>query len=384
MINLIKTIVVFQILLIVVSCTTNDKFDGTPESNNLTIETITGTVSSTATFALPGQAVDFTATIPQEFAAMVNDTIDIEAVTKTLGGSLRRATVRLLPGINTINGKVLVGGGGGTFNMPVSLKLNAISLKNAIAGKHFLLTSNEITFDSGDTSVPVDSDSKFQVKVAWENLSTGNQINCKITRLNSVALTLKGSTVSSSNITVMGTQYPITYDTDLTTTASNFVSTHAVTILADKNIIVTSIGKSIFFDNSTDTLPTISIPSGSGTNIGGAIFTSANFAAAGSLEAPRSFSILNSQLASTSTTGIENQLAVYNPGNYKVSISPTVLESTPLDLKYRIIIKKPDGTTLIYNGTYNQATSTSGFIDILKFTKEGLGDDAVYSNIIQL
>lgn len=387
--KLFKIIVIIQLFTLLFSCTENEKFDGTPEDNNLVFETITGVVSTNATFALPGQTIDFTATIPQDFATMVNDTIDIEAVTSTIGGSLRKKSVRLLPGQSSVTDKILVGGGGGTFFMPVDLKLNAINIKNSFPGKQFLLKSNVITIESGDTRVPADSDNKLQIKVAWESLTTRNRIECKISRVGSVALSLKGSITSanpnpSSNvIKIDGTQYPISYNTDLNTTAENFVLLNSQDILNNNGIVVRNEGKALLFEYSTSTVPVITINNATGTNLGGFVFSSVT-TGSGTLYTSREYLILNSQIASTSSSGLESALGSYNAGNYKISINAISLESTPNDLKYRIIIKKPNGETFVYNGVYNQMTTTSGFKDIFSFSKVGYGDSAIYSNFTQL
>jgi hypothetical protein len=388
--NYFKIIATFLTISFVVSCSTNDKFEGTPESNKLIIETITGVVSTNSTFALPGQYIDFTATIPQEFATMVNDTIDIEAVTKTIGGSIRKATVRLLKGENVVSGKILVGTGGGTFFMPVDLKLNAINIKNSFRGKQFLLSSNVITIDSGDSSVPSDNDSKLQIKVAWENLTTGNSIDCKISRIGSIALTLKGSITvtnpnpASSTITISGTTYPIQFNTDLSVSATNFANSNHDDILSTKGIEVSAVGKALLFEYTTVTPPVITIANASGTNLGGSVFSSVNFSPGGSPKVSKEFPIFNSQLASTSSTGLESILVAFNPGDYKISINAVALESSPKDLKYRVIIKQPNGTTQVFNGVYTGMTSTSGFKDVLKFKKIGLGDSAYYTAFVQL
>lgn len=387
--KLFKIIVIIQLFTLLFSCTENEKFDGTPEDNNLVFETITGVVSTNATFALPGQTIDFTATIPQDFATMVNDTIDIEAVTSTIGGSLRKKSVRLLPGQSSVTDKILVGGGGGTFFMPVDLKLNAINIKNSFPGKQFLLKSNVITIESGDTRVPADSDNKLQIKVAWESLTTRNRIECKISRVGSVALSLKGSITSanpnpSSNvIKIDGTQYPISYNTDLNTTAENFVLLNSQDILNNNGIVVRNEGKALLFEYSTSTVPVITINNATGTNLGGFVFSSVT-TGSGTLYTSREYLILNSQIASTSSSGLESALGSYNAGNYKISINAISLESTPNDLKYRIIIKKPNGETFVYNGVYNQMTTTSGFKDIFSFSKVWYGDSAIYSNFTQL
>jgi hypothetical protein len=369
--------------ILMVSCTTHDKFDGTPEDNNLSIETITGTIVSSSNFVLPGQSVDFTAILPQEFVTMVNDTINVEAITSTLGGVLRKSSVQFLPGQQSVTSKVTVGGGNGSFFMPVEIKLNAIALKHAFPGKHFLLNSNVLSLASGDSTVPADNDSEFQVKIAWENLTVGNNIECKISRVNSTAVTLKGTVANSTfNIIYNGVSYPVTYNTDLSTTATNFFNANQAAFLSN-NIVLTAVGKSLIFSSTTSS-PVITVSSSTGSNLGGAVFNSLNFPASGSVINPRSYSVKNFQKTGTTSNEVEGSTYLYNPGDYKVTINAISLEETPKNLKYRIIIKQPSGVVTIYNEVYNGMTLTSGPKDVLSFTKTGIGDSSVYSNITKL
>ena len=377
----------FLILLFVLSsCTKEDKYEGTPISNKQDIETINGTIVSNTMFALPGQFIDFTATLPVEFINIVNQDINIEVQTSTLGGSLRRSSVKVLKGQNIVTGKVLVGGGDGTFYMPVKLKLNAVKLTTEITGKHFLLTSDSVTINSGVTSVPVDDDRRLQIKIAWESLQTGNNLTCNISRVGSVALTLRGSVSSGADIKITGTAYPFTFNTDLVTTATNFVTNYSAAILTNKNIIVTSVGKSIFFKYSTPTAPLITINStttpANTLNLNGATFSSFNFQPGSSLSAFKQYPILNSQILSSSASGLESVEGGFNEGDFAISLKPAILETTPVDVKYRIIIKKPSGEVFIYNGVLLNATTASLSKKVLTFSKSGYGDAAVYDYFI--
>lgn len=368
------------IFLSLVSCTKNDKFEGTPSLNGQELETIKGTIVSNTIFALPGQTIDFTATLPLEFVSKVNQEVSVEVQTRSTSGSFRRASIQFPKGQNVVTGKVLVGGDG-TFFMPVYLKLNAVKLTDEIAGKHYLLTSDEVAVDSGSTSVPVDDDSRLQIKVAWENKTTGNDFLCSISRVASTVVSLKGSIASNAKITISGTAYNFSFDTDLTVTATNFVTTYAATILTNKNIIVTSIGKAIFFKYSTPVAPVISCASTSPSNtrnLGGSSFNSFNFLPGNGTS--REFPVLNSQ--SASTTAIESPSFVFNEGNFLVSIKPIVLETSPIDLKYRVIIKKPNGDVLVSNSIFVGATASSLAKNVLTFSKTGYGSAAVYDNFV--
>jgi len=68
-----------------------------------------------------------------------------------------------------------------------------------------------------------------------------------------------GSGTQTSNVDVNGTDYQIAFDTDFTTTASNFVTAHAAAILADSGITVTSDGADLVFNGSTAIVDAITI-----------------------------------------------------------------------------------------------------------------------------
>jgi hypothetical protein len=384
---IIKINIVLVFFMLLFSCTNNDKNEGTPSSNNQEIETIKGNVATTSTFALPGQFIDFTGSLPQDFVQKVDQDIDIEVLSTTLGGSLRKSIVKILKGQSTFTGKVLVGGGDGNFNMPVTFKLNAVKLSKEIVGKHYLLTSDAVSVASGNSSVPVDNDKRLQIRIYWENQTSGvgNTLKGNIARVNSWALNLKGSSVSTGNVFVGGFPFAISYVTDLSAAANQFVLDHKVAILAKGFDIVAS-GKSIIFNYSTPVAPnnvTISSVPATSTNIGGIVFKNDNVSAAnsGSINL-NDFFVFNSQLKSSSSSGFETGGGVYTEGNYKISVKPTFLDSSPINLKYRIIVKKPDNSVIVFNDVLNSITTATPAIDILSFTKTGYGDTVNYSNIV--
>lgn len=383
-----KIIVAFGILAMLVSCTEDDKFDGTIEDNNLSKETIVGVVETTSNFALPGQSIDFKVTLPQDFVQLVKDTLDVEATTKTVGGAIRKSTVRFLPGQNIAEGEIIVGTGGGTYFMPVELKLNAIALKNAYPGKHFFIASNIITLGSGDTSVPASSDKQMQIKVAWENTSIGNNIECVIRRVNSVALTLSGRNPSTLNIKVKNINYSLPYTTDLITTATKFVQDHGQTILSNHGITVSSIGKAIIFEAPGILKSDVVVPNPTGFNLSGSAIANiilGNTTAEPEVFDPRYISIYKYQTADVSSQGFEKSTyGLYNPGDYVVSMKAKTLEASLIDLKYRIIVTLPTGEVLIYNDIYSNISTTSESKDILSFTKTDIGENSTFSNIIKL
>ncbi len=81
------------------------------------------------------------------------------------------------------------------------------------------------------------------------------------------ALTLTG-TSGTVNINVAGVNYLATFDTDLTTTAANFVTTHAAAILAATGAVVTSALAVITFADDAEGFPAITITNATGNLAG--------------------------------------------------------------------------------------------------------------------
>lgn len=79
----------------------------------------------------------------------------------------------------------------------------------------------------------------------------------------SKTVTLTG-TSGTANIAVAGTNYLATFATSLTQTATNFVTTHAAALLADKGVTVTSSGAVLTFVHATTAFPTITITNATG------------------------------------------------------------------------------------------------------------------------
>jgi hypothetical protein len=178
-----KIVYGFFILLMVTfySCdNSNEKFSGSPV-DNLTIETIEGIVSTDVenNFALPGQEINFTVTLPDSFRAKVHDSVTVEATTLTVTGSKRTASLILGEDQLTATGKILVGGSS-VFDSSFKLYLSAIHVNNNDSGVHYLLNSNTIDLLSSNSSVPDLFDDRLQVKIAWENNSKKNTVRCYV------------------------------------------------------------------------------------------------------------------------------------------------------------------------------------------------------------
>lgn len=81
--------------------------------------------------------------------------------------------------------------------------------------------------------------------------------------LSDVIVTVTG-TSGTANVNIDGTDYLATFDTDLDTTASNFVTTHAAAILAAHDVTVSADGDELTFGGITATVDTIAVANASG------------------------------------------------------------------------------------------------------------------------
>lgn len=82
---------------------------------------------------------------------------------------------------------------------------------------------------------------------------------------------------------------------------------------------------------------------------------------------------------SASCAGANGTIALsYCPGDYIFSITGSS-QPTPVDLPYRVIVKFPNGDTRVFEGTYVGMSNASPLKPVLKVTKTGDGDDAVFS-----
>jgi hypothetical protein len=375
-------------ILSLVSCETNDKFSGSPEGV-IPIETITATVATQTNYALPGQEIDFTATLPDSFRAIYKDSVSIEATTLNVVGSIRKSNVVILPGQNSATGKIFIGGGtGNLFDSSVNLSLTGIKLNKEIVGKHFLLNSNVINITSGATSIPADDERGLTFKVSWENKNVQNLIQLRTFRDKSVSITFnQASNQGTAKIKIKNVDYLATFDTNLNTTANNFKVLHEAA-LSSAGVSVTVLNASIILDFLDNTFPNVTItrqaPVVAGT-LNGVVFRDAIYNPVGAQS--KDFFIYKTQkINSNLSLAPEGALSAFNPGTYIFNIgvaNASQLEFNPTEvLKYRVVVKYPDNRVEIYNGVYNNLIPTpqsSGYKPIFKIIKTGYGDTSVYT-----
>lgn len=207
--NLKNLLLFIPLLALFASCEKGSIYTGSPVDNtNLQIVTLVGDISTPVASALTDQKIPFSFDLKRTFA----DTVRVEATTLSNGGRRRKAFVEVLPGQQVGTGEILAAGGD-IFNSTFSLALTAIELYTVEPGKHYLMASNVVNINTGNTSIPTDDSSRMQIKLAWPNASsTTNRLKLIIDRPGAVADAVPGltSTVIYHNITNVDAATPNT------------------------------------------------------------------------------------------------------------------------------------------------------------------------------
>ncbi len=161
-------------LIFFIACDEGERFTGSPVGN-LDIITLDATISSTSTLALTDQKIDFTVTLPRTFS----DTVRVEASSISDSGRRTRGYVEILPNQLSGTGEINAAGGG-TFNSTFDLFASAIELYTVEAGKHYLIKSNNVEIQTGNTTIQDANGSRLSVKLVWPNLSTSNNLRFNV------------------------------------------------------------------------------------------------------------------------------------------------------------------------------------------------------------
>lgn len=132
------------------------------------------------------------------------------------------------------------------------------------AGEECQATVKEFTIQLADNENPGDRLSELQA--AYPDLTIAIQGTA------SRDLTLSG-TSGTANINIAGVNYLSTFNTSLTTTASDFVTAHAASILSDSGVVVTANAGVLTFEGENIVLDNISIAGATG-DLGGTLGTS--------------------------------------------------------------------------------------------------------------
>lgn len=217
--NILKLSFILSLFLLV-SCEDNEKFLGTPEKYQ-DITTITGVISTSATAVATGQIIDFTATLPQSFEGDV----EVEATAKLSNGTLTKSSITIPAGQTTGSGTIEMPAAENGFDLPfnntLELSLSGIVLSVADEGKHYLLNSNVISLDCGDSTIPAILAStvapRLQVRFDWKGpYGEGeNDLDLYILRVNpdgSLSAVATGFTGTRyENGTILNTAVDATY-----------------------------------------------------------------------------------------------------------------------------------------------------------------------------
>lgn len=177
--NLKNLLLFIPLLALFASCEKGSIYTGSPVDNsNLQIVTLVGEVSTPVTSALTAQKIPFSFDLKRTFT----DTVRVEATTTSNSGSRRRAYVLVLPGEHLGTGEILAAGGS-IFNSTFSLALTAIELYTVEPAKHYLLASNVINVNTGNTTIPAEDASRLQIKLEWPDASSSkNRLKLVIDR----------------------------------------------------------------------------------------------------------------------------------------------------------------------------------------------------------
>ncbi len=181
--------------LAIVSCTTEDKFSGSPVGNQ-EIVTLTGTIATSVENALTDQEVEFTASLPA--GKVFNDTVTVEVTTLRSDGGRVRGYYDIMPGETSVTDKILAVGGL-VYDTTFDLSMTAIKLQTEEPGIHYLMTSNKISIGTGNNSIPDVEDDRLIIRFVWENPSTINKFKCWINKPGSTA-DIEGNNFSGTSI----------------------------------------------------------------------------------------------------------------------------------------------------------------------------------------
>lgn len=391
-----KLYALFFLSLLIVNCENdNVRYNGSPEGR-LTFEEVTATISTLETYVLPGQEVEYTATLPASFRSIVNDEVTVEASAFSIGGGVRTSKLVIPVGALSAVGKIVIGGGAEIFDNQIKIKLTAINLSVPVIGKQFTLNSNVLNIDSGSSTIPASNPKRMRVFVSWENKFIPNTMKCTFGRIGSTAVTFKNAVAGTTQVKINNVNYNATFDTDLPTTALNFVNSYSNSpVLNAAGITLTNLGNSVIISYElAPTNPVIIVNGSSQTAFGSSKFDRVDMLGISSENNPRSMEFYVSEIIQKTGKSLqEGQNNCFNPGKYFIKFGPNSVNSLEpgiVDMKYRIAIRFPDSTVKIFTGIYNNISYTLPPINnpdinlktICTFSKTGLGDNSVYSNFI--
>lgn len=362
----------------VVSCESDEeKYSGTPVGNQ-DIETITGTlnIDPSITTVLTNQKVPFTVTLPFTFS----DTVTVEVSSLNKSGGRTRVSVDIMP--NTLESELeeIPAAGGAIFESTLDMYLSAIVLKHAQPGKHYLIKSNIITLNTGNTAVPVDDDKRFQLRFVWFNPSPSrNNFRVFVDRPNTASY-VSGPGVSnvSTLVTVsstvglqpgMGVQVSSgqgLFPTNTVVTAVNSATTFTVSQAPTtanalgSNTVISAGGNEIILTNATSattTNPAITtITLGSGNTNG--------------LEVGMTVTVIDNTTGRFRPGTTISRINGPNSFNVSLAINPTLGQGVALS-NATIAVSSPDVIPVVNNSVSHDIKNDAGEISNASSTAQG-------------
>jgi len=414
------------------SCESDEvKYSGTPVGNQQII-TLQGVITTPITDALPNQKVPFTVELPRAF----KDTVNVEVTTLSLSGTRTRVSVEFLPNETVVTDDIPAVGGA-IFNNTFEMYISGFNIRHTEPGIHYLIESNRITINTGNSAVPGDDSSKFQVSMFWPN-SAQNDFRIWVDKPNGVSYESAPGATNSGNVVTVGDTSGLrvgmvvtvssgtgqfrdntmvaeilsatTFRTTLAPTAANSLGNNAIVTGGGENVVLTGLSSSVttpteitLTNGTTDGLlpgMTLAVVNGVGefgvstpaiTAIGPRIVQ---------ILSPTSFRVTrvltplsNATVVFTVPDGVPTSSAFSianskadvsagtssTEGEYTFKILPRTLAAPGADLPYRIVWKFPNGSVGYYNGVFEGATLSSISETVLKVTKSGNGPSATYT-----
>lgn len=424
------------IFFLVAGCSDDDDqgIVGSVDGNNLEVVAIEGTISTTESFVLTGQKVPITFTLPRAF----KDTVTVEITSLSDGGKRARTYIVVPANQTTVTDEANAANSttGRYEGSVTTMFLSGIALNTVEPGLHYLLSSNVLSLQTGDTSIPATNTTKFQVKLAWfyPGASNANILSMQVDRPNASTVTVSNAnsagttvTVPSTNGILPGMLVKVTSGTGAfaqpTTSLPYVLSVNSETSLtlsvapatALNNATIDVFGNDVNLTGASNGTGAdqrkITVASTAGLVRGMVVAVSSGTGrlAANALvvdvTSPTEFTVANNPTAALSgatimasypdaypgyisdirvhdilTAGNRNLPTNSTPeGDYVFKISPSSLVSGTTSLPYRLVVVYPTGEVKILNGVYNGIATGSPYKDVLKVTKTGTGDSAVFT-----
>ena len=382
--NSILILILFSLFTFLSCENDGERFNGSP-IGKVPFENVTAVVSTDVVFALPGQQIDFNVVLPSTFRAAYQGEVTVEASVFSIAGVVRTAKVIIPSGSNTMSGKISIAGDGGVFDSTVKLKLTAINLTNPVLGKQYTIDSNTIELQSGSSTVAAENTKRARFLVTWENVALPNGVRCVFSRVGSTAVTFKNPLAGTTSVRINNVPYIATFNTNLQTTASNFVASYN-SVLNAAGITLEASNSSVIIKYSASITPPTVVVTSSNTLFSADKYSTSIMPADITINNQRRMDVYVSEIVPKNGKPLVESLeSVWVPGKYQITLgasSATSLEPGITNLKYRISIRFPDNSVKIFSGVYTNISFLAGPKLICTFDKVGYGDSSTFENFV--